>query len=122
MKSKLVITLALFALTCILTITNADQQIENESPLKVLVDRLESNDVSIRKDAGNALQMRAAVADAELGGVTGLAYDEDLTALERFRNEAKPLVPLLVKVLLGQHEESAADAPVVLRPIRPDVT
>lgn len=119
MSVKPLIALAILATPFLLTGAAADQQTEKESPLKVLVERLGSDDVTVRKDAGNALQMRAAVADAEFGGVTGLPYDDDLATLERFRNEARPLVPLLVKLLPGPHEESAAAAAVVLGAIGP---
>jgi len=104
---------------CMLTAATADQDGNGDVPLKDLVERLTSRDVTIRKEAAKALKTRSNGAYAGLGGHLGLYIDEDLATMDRFRNEAKPLVAPLVKLLQCPHEESRAGAAFALGALGP---
>lgn len=112
---------AIMLAMCLSTPANADRDLNPDVALKTLLERLSSEDVKIRKQAAEALQMRCATAHAGMGGMTGLSGDDDDVAeMERFRNEAKPLVATLVKLLSSNHEEIRVTAVCVLGAIGPD--
>jgi HEAT repeat protein len=106
---------------CQWTSANANQHKTPDVAISSLVERLGSEDSKIRKEASEALQMRSQKADAGMGGVTGLSGDDDDVAeMERFRKEAKPLVPALIKLLRSDHEESRVAVARALGAIGPD--
>jgi len=106
---------------CLLATADAEQNERGDIPLKILVERLESDDVKTRKEAAEVLEMRSAGADAGMGGVSGLlGDDDDVATMERFRSEARPLVSVLIKLLLNAPEEGRVAAARVLGAIGPD--
>jgi HEAT repeat protein len=105
---------------CLVTSADADQEEKGDVSLMRLVERLESDDATIRKEAAKILEQRSAEADAGMGGLSGLSGADDIATMEQFRNEAKPLVSLLVKLLLSPHEESHVTAARMLGSIGPD--
>jgi len=71
-------------------------------PLKVLVKELESRDLEVRESACGALVERACRA-SELP--LNLFSDDEVAEVQRFRREARPLIPDLIKLLNSQHTE-----------------
>src|SRR5260370_35162659 len=100
------IAVATILVVCVLTTANAGQPRKEDSPLKDLVERLGSGDATIRKQAAEALQSQSSDANAGLNRLNEPTGDDDSPSLERFRKEARPLVPALVKLLQSPYEES----------------
>ena len=115
------VSIAAILVICLLTTAGAEQNGTERIPLKILAERLASDDAQTRKEAAEELESRSAEADDGLRGLNGLSgNEEDIAKVERFRNEAKPLIAVLIKLLSNPHEESRVAAALVLGAIGPD--
>ena len=115
------IAIATILATCLVTASNADPHTEaGATPLSALVESLGNGDAKIRKEAAEALLARSAEADAGMGGMTGFLTDDDVATMERFRNEARPIISALAKLLQSPYEESRVAAECALGAIGPD--
>jgi HEAT repeat protein len=103
-----------------LSIAVAAEKNKADLPLKDLIERARSADVEVRSEAAEALQARATAALDGLGGMAGFPDDDDLATLDRFRVEAKPLIPALAALFQCEHEQSRVAAALALGAIGPD--